>query len=153
MTHPGQAPERSSSAIEQDYLEDNIATVAFHIGRPGARLSVTNDVSGLIVDAGEILKEVSLRLTAHAQLMPSSPWSPIRCLDLKKDDTYLVRVEDSDGRSWIDKAYYADDDRVWLRQDNRNPQSQGDCIRAMASCGRHNRQSHQRLRCERRRSF
>lgn len=31
-------PERSSTATEQSYLEDNIATVAFHLGQPGARL-------------------------------------------------------------------------------------------------------------------
>lgn len=49
---------------EQEYLEDNIATVAFHLGRPGARLSVQNDTGiGLVVDPGEVLKEISLRLT------------------------------------------------------------------------------------------
>lgn len=40
-------------------------------------------------------------------------WSPIRCLDLSKDDTYLVRVEDAIGRGFIDKGYYADDEKFW----------------------------------------
>lgn len=54
---------------EQEYLEDNIATVAFHLGRPGARLSVQNDLSGLVVDPGEVLKEVSRRLDNHDALV------------------------------------------------------------------------------------
>lgn len=50
---------------EKEYLEDNIATVAFHLGRPGARLSVQNgDLCGLLVEPGEVLKEISRRLTA-----------------------------------------------------------------------------------------
>lgn len=55
------------TATEQDYLEDNIATVAFHLGRPSARLSVTNDLCGLVVDSGEVLKEVSRRLVPAQQ--------------------------------------------------------------------------------------
>lgn len=55
-----------SSAIdpsEQVYLEDNIQTVAFHLGQPGASLRVSVDGSPrLLVDPGEVLKEVSRRL-------------------------------------------------------------------------------------------
>lgn len=40
-------------------------------------------------------------------------WLPIQFLDRTKDDTYLVRVEDSAGRAYIDKAYFADDEGVW----------------------------------------
>ncbi len=57
----------SSSGSEQDYLEDNIATVAFHLGQPGARLSVSHNGPGLIVDPGEVLKEISRRLGGVAQ--------------------------------------------------------------------------------------
>jgi hypothetical protein len=46
-------------------------------------------------------------------------WSPIRCLDLTKDDTYLVRVEDASGRGFIDKGYYADDDKFWASDDGK----------------------------------
>lgn len=60
--------QRPSTATEQDYLRDNIATVAFHLGQPGARLSVSHpEKSGLVVEPGEVLKEVSRRLTAPAQ--------------------------------------------------------------------------------------
>ena len=52
---------------EQDFLEDNIATVAFHLGQPGARLSVSHDGPGLVVDPGEVLKEISRRLSGVAQ--------------------------------------------------------------------------------------
>lgn len=59
MTHP---------PTERPYLEDNIATVAFHLGQPGARLTVSyNDGPRLAVDPGEVLKEVSRRLTAAPQ--------------------------------------------------------------------------------------
>jgi hypothetical protein len=59
---------QSSPVSEREYLEDNIATVAFHLGQPGARLSVQHDKSGVLVDPGEVLKEISRRLTAdHAQ--------------------------------------------------------------------------------------
>jgi len=49
---------------EQDFLEDNIATVAFHLGQPGASLEVR--VTGeprLVVDPGEVLQEISRRLS------------------------------------------------------------------------------------------
>lgn len=53
------------SAKERAFLEDNIATVAFHLGRPGARLEVS--LPGwnptLSVDPGEVLQEISRRLT------------------------------------------------------------------------------------------
>ena len=42
-----------------------------------------------------------------------SQWLPIAELDRKKDDTYLVRVENGKGAGWIDKGYYADDEGVW----------------------------------------
>ena len=54
--------EREKLADEAACLEDNIATVAFHLGQPGARLSVQHDKSGLIVDPGDTLKEISRRL-------------------------------------------------------------------------------------------
>lgn len=51
-------------ATEQGYLEDNIRTVAFHLGRPGARMQVAIDSEGcLIVDPGEVLGEISRRLS------------------------------------------------------------------------------------------
>jgi hypothetical protein len=60
--------QRLSPVSEREYLEDNIATVAFHLGQPGARLSVQHDKSGVLVDPGAALKEISRRLTAdHAQ--------------------------------------------------------------------------------------
>lgn len=56
---------------EQEYLEDNISTVAFHIGRPGARMTVGYDGgSQLVVDPGEVLKEISRRLSPAATPMP-----------------------------------------------------------------------------------
>lgn len=48
---------------EVQFLEDNIATVAFHLGQPGARLNISHDKSGLAVDPGEVLQEISRRLT------------------------------------------------------------------------------------------
>lgn len=56
---------------EQEYLEDNIATVAFHLGQPGARISVHSDSGrvGLVVDPGEVLKEVSRRIESHKALL------------------------------------------------------------------------------------
>lgn len=50
------------SATEQEFLEDNIATVAFHLGQPGACLGITHKGPGLVVGAGEVLKEISRRL-------------------------------------------------------------------------------------------
>jgi hypothetical protein len=55
-------------------LEENIATMAWHLGQPGAKLSVQHDKSGLIVDPGDVLKEISRRLSIPAQTMP---WQPI----------------------------------------------------------------------------
>ena len=49
---------------ECQFLEENIATVAFHLGQPGAKLSVRSDKNALMVDPGEVLKEISRRLTA-----------------------------------------------------------------------------------------
>lgn len=64
---------RSYPDIEQQFLEDNIATVAFHLGQPGAKLSVRSDKDALMVDPGEVLQEISRRLTvAHAQ-RPNMP--------------------------------------------------------------------------------
>lgn len=44
-------------------------------------------------------------------------WLPIQFLDRTKNDTYLVRVENSDGSGigpgWIDKAWFCDDDGIW----------------------------------------
>ena len=54
--------DAGSANDEKKILEDNIATVAFHLGQPGARLSVQHDKSGLIVDPGYTLKEISRRL-------------------------------------------------------------------------------------------
>lgn len=66
------APESlSTEADELRHLEDNIATVAHHLGQPGARLSVSHDGPGLVVDPGEVLKEISRRLgIAQAKLDP-----------------------------------------------------------------------------------
>lgn len=50
-------------ATEREYLEDNIATVAFHLGQPGATLGISHDTGGLRVDPGEVLREISRRLT------------------------------------------------------------------------------------------
>lgn len=58
------------NASEADYLEDNIATVAFHLGQPGAKLSIRSDKDALMVDPGEVLAEISRRLTAPAQGSP-----------------------------------------------------------------------------------
>lgn len=49
-------------ATEQGFLEDNIATVAHHLGRPGATMQVDHPAGGLNVSTGEVLKEVSRRL-------------------------------------------------------------------------------------------
>lgn len=38
---------------------------------------------------------------------------PIAELDRSTDDTYLVRVENGEGRGWHDKGYYADDEDRW----------------------------------------
>lgn len=63
--------DQSYPVTEQAFLEDNIATVAFHLGQPGARLSVSHDGPGLVVDPGEVLKEISRRLTRDdAQRLP-----------------------------------------------------------------------------------
>ena len=44
-------------------------------------------------------------------------WLPISFLERKKDDTYMVRVEnvrgDGIGDGWIDKGYFADDSQKW----------------------------------------
>jgi hypothetical protein len=56
--------EQPSAPTEQDFLEDNIATMAFHMGHPGASLTVL--VGGeprLVVDPGEVLQEASRRLS------------------------------------------------------------------------------------------
>lgn len=60
-------------AKEQQYLEDNIATVAFHLGQPGARLHIERPYErpGLIVDPGEVLKEISRRLDRPAVTIPA----------------------------------------------------------------------------------
>jgi hypothetical protein len=73
---------QSSPATEQDYLEDNIATVAFHLGQPGARLSVTHNGPGLIVEPGEVLKEISRRLEAlpNAAARASTPDEAIEAM-------------------------------------------------------------------------
>lgn len=72
---------------EQDYLEDNIGTVAFHLGRPGARLSIAYDGGPkLIVDPGEVLKEISRRLTlAVSSAQPLPP-------DWKQDQAETSRL-------------------------------------------------------------
>ena len=54
---------QSSTGTEQDYLEDNIATVAYHLGRPGAKMRVDHQIGGLNVSEGEVLKEISRRLS------------------------------------------------------------------------------------------
>jgi hypothetical protein len=57
----------SSAASEQDYLEDNIATLAHHLAQPGAFLCVHYDgAAKLLVDPGEVLKEASRRLSPEA---------------------------------------------------------------------------------------
>lgn len=48
-------PERLSTATEQSYLEDNIATVAFHLGQPGARLK---DTEAEPIDAITMLRRI-----------------------------------------------------------------------------------------------
>lgn len=68
MTGPRSYPEnpelRQDAATERLFLEDNIATVAFHLGRRGASLMVLHQGSpGLAVDPGEVLAEISRRLT------------------------------------------------------------------------------------------
>lgn len=63
------AVQSRSTATEQDYLEDNIATVAHHLGQPGACMSVSHSGPGLQVQPGEVLKEISRRLSA-AQAEP-----------------------------------------------------------------------------------
>jgi len=45
---------------------------------------------------------------------PHIPFSPIAMLDRTKDNTYLVLVESADGHSYIDKAYFADDEQKWF---------------------------------------
>jgi hypothetical protein len=60
-----------NDATEQEYLEDNIGTVAFHLSQPGARLSVEyNGYARLIVDPGEVIEEISRRLSV---LIPPVP--------------------------------------------------------------------------------
>jgi len=60
-------------AEEQQHLEDNIATVAHHLGRPGARLEVRhgNGSAGLVVDPCEVLKVISRRLDRPAVTLPA----------------------------------------------------------------------------------
>jgi hypothetical protein len=61
------SPQRCSAASEQDYLEDNIATLAHHLAQPGAFLCVHYDgAAKLLVDPGEVLKEASRRLSPEA---------------------------------------------------------------------------------------
>jgi hypothetical protein len=63
---------------EREFLEDNIATVSFHLGQPGARLTVSHDGPGLVVDPGEVLKEISRRLGGVAQRAGDcGAWQPI----------------------------------------------------------------------------
>lgn len=61
------SPQSCSAASEQDYLEDNIATLAHHLAQPGAFLCVHYDgAAKLLVDPGEVLKEASRRLSPEA---------------------------------------------------------------------------------------
>jgi hypothetical protein len=63
------AAERGYTMSEREelqYLEDNIATVAFHLGQPGAVLRVDHEKGGLNVEPGEVLKEISRRLSGVA---------------------------------------------------------------------------------------
>lgn len=58
---------QDSAAEERQFLEENIATVAFHLGQPGATMRADWSKGSLAVDAGEVLKEISRRLSAPAQ--------------------------------------------------------------------------------------
>jgi hypothetical protein len=66
--YPDNAALRQDAATERQFLEENIATVAFHLGQPGAKLSVRSDKNALMVDPGEVLKEISRRLTVAPAL-------------------------------------------------------------------------------------
>lgn len=57
---------RFQPATEQEFLEDNIATVAHHLRQDGARLEIDHRESGkvgLIVEPGEVLREIARRLS------------------------------------------------------------------------------------------
>jgi len=63
QSYPDNPELRQDAATERQFLEENIATVAFHLGQPGAKLSIRSDKGALMVDPGEVLKEISRRLT------------------------------------------------------------------------------------------
>ena len=72
--------ESVTAEDEAMFLEDNIATVAFHLGQPGARMSVGYEGgSKLIVDPGEVLKEISRRLRTPSQ--PAASGAQLSALD------------------------------------------------------------------------
>jgi hypothetical protein len=71
QSYPDNPELRQDAAKERQFLEENIATVAFHLGQPGAKLSVRSDKGALMVDPGEVLKEISRRLTVTDS--PSRP--------------------------------------------------------------------------------
>jgi len=43
QSYPDNPELRQDAATERQFLEENIATVAFHLGQPGAKLSVRSD--------------------------------------------------------------------------------------------------------------
>src|SRR6185437_8459649 len=82
---------------ERQFLEENIATVAFHLGQPGAKLSVRSDKNALMVDPGEVLKEISRRLTVvPAQTLPPSPHVEYVASRGQSKVTYWVSREEGD---------------------------------------------------------
>lgn len=96
--------ERSYPVTEQEFLEDNIATVAFHLGQPGARLSVSHDGPGLVVDPGEVLKEISRRLSGAAQ----PPLGPCTQAELDTFEKHLDRKDAQLLLMWVDRAMKAE---------------------------------------------
>jgi hypothetical protein len=61
----------SSHATEQEYLEDNISTVAWHLGRPGAHVTISYDGGAkLVVSLGNVLAEIARRLESYPAQQP-----------------------------------------------------------------------------------
>jgi hypothetical protein len=58
----------ASADDEARFLEDNISTVAFHLTQPGASLRIDSDRTGLAVDPGAVLQEISKRLSVGAAI-------------------------------------------------------------------------------------
>jgi len=88
-----------TSREELEFLEENIATVAFHLGQPGARLGISHDGGALAVDPGEVLAEISRRLSL-AQSANNRGLDNDRQVFFYEQDFYVLSNFSSFGIEW-----------------------------------------------------